>query len=226
MGLLAWIIMPGIIPANVAPAWADNLLIKAFESKPIAASQFGPALMDTKLYISEVTKDRRTAYRSALGLASAARTMRHASGGDEEWLSILVGIAKVESTFNPRAISKKNAIGLMQVHWPTWGKILTRAGITKKDLFDPVLNANCGAIILLQYVKQEKGYLRKALYRYLGKADDSYATAVLSEAMNFTEFRNRVSIASHKGHERGQQSAQDNFEAVKLSGRLASFSPK
>ena len=218
--------MPGIIPANVAPAWADNLLIKAFESKPTAVSQFGPALIDTKLYISEVTKDPRSAYRTALGLASAASKMRHAFGGEEEWLPILVGIAKVESTFNPFAISKKNAIGLMQVHWPTWGKILTRAGITKRDLFDPVLNANCGAIILLQYVKQEKGYLRKALYRYLGKINDRYATAVLSEALSFFEFRNRVRIDSYDGQNHREQSEHGNLKAVKLSGMLASLWPK
>src|SRR5574343_346734 len=50
----------------------------------------------------------------------------------------------VESSGKPSAISKKGAIGLSQVHWPTW-----KHKWSKKDLMDPERNLMAGTEILL-----------------------------------------------------------------------------
>jgi len=59
--------------------------------------------------------------------------------------NLLMAIAKVESDFNPNAISSAGAIGLMQVK-PETAK---RFGIDKNSLYDPALNLEAS----IRYIK-------------------------------------------------------------------------
>ena len=62
---------------------------------------------------------------------------------------LVASILIVESRGNPFAISGMNAIGVMQIHLPTWGQIADREGI---NLFKIEDNVDFGTRILADYV--------------------------------------------------------------------------
>ncbi|UXU89126.1 transglycosylase SLT domain-containing protein [Burkholderia sp. S-53] len=72
-------------------------------------------------------------------------------------VSLMRGIAQVESGMNPNAVNKNTNgtfdIGLMQIN-STWLPTLAREGITQQSLFDPCTNAYVGAWILSQNIRQ------------------------------------------------------------------------
>jgi soluble lytic murein transglycosylase-like protein len=54
---------------------------------------------------------------------------------------LVAAVVRVESSFNPRAVSRKGACGLMQLLPET----ARRFGLRRKDLFDPAKNLDAGA---------------------------------------------------------------------------------
>jgi soluble lytic murein transglycosylase-like protein len=64
---------------------------------------------------------------------------------------LIASVIIVESRANPFAISGKDAIGIMQVHLPTWGQAADREGV---NLFKIEDNVDFGARILKNYVRQ------------------------------------------------------------------------
>ena len=88
--------------------------------------------------------------------------------------ALLMGIAIVESSMDPDAISSANAIGLMQIKWPITA---THLGITdRQKLFDPCTNIDAGARYLREllddlaaFSPQPRRRLALASYR-LGRA--------------------------------------------------------
>ena len=84
--------------------------------------------------------------------------------------SLLIGIAIVESSMDPDAVSSSNAIGLMQIKWPITGNHL---GISdRQDLFDPCTNIDAGARYLREllddlasFAPQPRKRLALASYR-------------------------------------------------------------
>ncbi|MDR0240486.1 MAG: transglycosylase SLT domain-containing protein [Burkholderia sp.] len=80
-----------------------------------------------------------------------AATFQHVS------VSLMRGIAQVESGMNPRAVNTNTNgtvdIGLMQIN-STWLPTLAREGITRESLFDACTNAYVGAWILSQNIRQ------------------------------------------------------------------------
>jgi soluble lytic murein transglycosylase-like protein len=54
---------------------------------------------------------------------------------------LVAAVVRVESSFNPRALSRKGACGLMQLLPET----AQRFGLRRKDLFDPAKNLDAGA---------------------------------------------------------------------------------
>jgi len=64
----------------------------------------------------------------------------------------VAAIIQTESEFNPNAVSKKDARGLMQIHRPTW---------KMDNYFDSEKNIQIGAKILLMYKKSGGDYLSK-----------------------------------------------------------------
>ncbi|MBT5231522.1 MAG: lytic transglycosylase domain-containing protein [Methylococcales bacterium] len=80
--------------------------------------------------------------------------------------AMLLAVARGESDFNSKAISKANAYGLMQIQWPGTAKDL---GIMRKaDLFKPCVNINGGAKYLRYLLDRYKQnpYLALAAYNY------------------------------------------------------------
>jgi Transglycosylase SLT domain len=76
---------------------------------------------------------------------------------------LIASIVIIESRANPFAISGSDAIGIMQIHLPTWGQTAERQGV---NLFKIEDNIDFGAHILKDYVRQAG--LWEGVKRYKG----------------------------------------------------------
>lgn len=103
---------------------------------------------------------------------------------------LVVGIAEIESQFNPMARNQKSgAIGSMQV-MPEWAKKLGLKDVY--ELYDISTNIASGIKILKIHINEDaKGDLAKGLYFYVGK-DSSYAARVFQASGKFAIFRSTV----------------------------------
>jgi soluble lytic murein transglycosylase len=90
---------------------------------------------------------------------------------------LIYAIIKTESNYNVKAISKKKAMGLMQIRYAVWGKALRKEGIikNKNDLFNPEKNVKAGTFILAHYLKKHNNDLKKALHSYSGGAKNYHS---------------------------------------------------
>ena len=90
---------------------------------------------------------------------------------------LIASIMIVESRANPFAISGKDAIGIMQIHLPTWGQQADQEGI---NLFKIEDNVDFGVRILKDYVRQFG--LWEGVKRYKGwNADNPNSAQSVSE---------------------------------------------
>jgi len=80
---------------------------------------------------------------------------------------LVASIIVVESRGNPLAISGAKAVGIMQIHVPTWGEVVD---FTENNPFDPEVNIDIGTTILAEYLKRTKD-LESALIAYEGSHD-------------------------------------------------------
>ena len=97
----------------------------------------------------------------------------------------LASVASVESSLNPRAVSSSDAVGLMQIQWPTTALEL---GIGSRDaLFDPCLNINAGAKYLNQ-LEARFGSRMLALAAYhIGPTKVSAVEAIPKSTLSYIE---------------------------------------
>lgn len=100
-------------------------------------------------------------------------------------LCLLTAIAKIESNFNPYAVSPKSAVGLKQIHIPTWR-------ITYREAFDINFNVLLGKEILIHYLERTKGNLVLALCLYYGACKDNYPQKVLKKAEFYKSIYRKV----------------------------------
>jgi soluble lytic murein transglycosylase-like protein len=80
---------------------------------------------------------------------------------------LVASIIVVESRGKPTAISEAKAVGLMQIHVPTWRNVVD---FTENNPFDPDVNIELGTAILADYLSRYKD-LRTALAAYEGIQD-------------------------------------------------------
>ncbi len=93
---------------------------------------------------------------------------------------LLLAIAKVESNFNPQAVSDAGAFGLMQVMGNTWMNELKDQGIIRNedDLFRISKCMDASSYILDKYLDWKRNNLRDALICY-GGPDRDYSKRIL-----------------------------------------------
>lgn len=96
-----------------------------------------------------------------------------------ELKSLLISIAKVESRFDPHAVSKVGAKGLMQVLPKAWTKKLKEEGllVDERDLFLSDVSIKSGNRVFVGYLDESKT-IEEALTKYVG-GDKSYSNDVL-----------------------------------------------
>ncbi|MEN8153779.1 MAG: lytic transglycosylase domain-containing protein [Acidobacteriota bacterium] len=102
---------------------------------------------------------------------------------------LVLSIIKVESNFNPKAISYKGAYGLMQVNLSVWEDELN---INKDKIFDIDYNIDLGLQVLKIYYDESKGNLKRAIHLYNnGYKYNNYAYVdkVDSTLLSFTPYR-------------------------------------
>ena len=80
---------------------------------------------------------------------------------------LVASVIIVESGANPFAVSESNAVGIMQIHLPTWGLMAEQQGI---NLFKIEDNADLGVRILGGYIKSYGEW--GGVAHYFGQSDD------------------------------------------------------
>lgn len=133
-------------------------------------------------------------------------------------LCLLIAMARGESDFDPRAISHKGCLGIMQIKWPGTAKDL---GIhKKKDLFDPVINIDAGARYFAWLLARFGGdyYLAVAAYNYgpnavtpkkVPEGAKWYAAYILRHLVHVIERR------ASGGYDEGWATARSGTDTIK-----------
>lgn len=101
---------------------------------------------------------------------------------------LIMAIIEVESAFNPMAISKANARGLMQV-MPEWAPKFNLKRVS--DLHDIHTGIECGVKVLKIHIDESKGDITKGLFRYVG-GSKAYSGRVYEAIGKFVSFRSTV----------------------------------
>lgn len=102
--------------------------------------------------------------------AKAQRIVREAFRNAEKHQldpELILAIIAVESTFRERAVSRVGARGLMQVMPGSHTRKVKDIG-GSRQLFDPAKNIHVGSRILVNYLDDHSGNLRRALLKYNG----------------------------------------------------------
>jgi soluble lytic murein transglycosylase-like protein len=103
--------------------------------------------------------------------------------------TLIASIMIIESRGNPFAISGKDAIGIMQIHLPTWGHTADREGINLLKIED---NIDFGARILKNYICQSG--LWEGVKRYNGfvagnPTSEQFAQEYVAKVQRIYEFQ-------------------------------------
>ncbi len=142
---------------NSISSFTQNLL---FFVKILTCKDFCICLILTVISLSATTELSAT-IRKELPYSSCFKETAKKYELDSNWLK---AIAIVESSLNPKAVSKSNAIGLMQIKWPITA---THLGVSRKDsLFDPCTNIDLGGKYLRELTDKYDGDQENALSAY------------------------------------------------------------
>lgn len=127
-------------------------------------SEVSPILKKSRPYKAEITSNLTGKYEKRLRTTKRERIYNHiiAEAADKYGIepALLKAIIMVESSYNHRAISKKGAVGLMQL-MPR-----TAAALGVEDVYDPQHNVNGGAKYIRQLLNNFDGNLELALAAY------------------------------------------------------------
>jgi soluble lytic murein transglycosylase-like protein len=107
--------------------------------------------------------------------------------------SLLKAVIATESGFNPRAVSPKGAVGLMQLIPPTaqrYGVTASKGSTIAKKLTDPRINIGAGARYLADLIRMFPGRLDLALAAY--NAGEGAVQRAGNRIPNYPETQNYV----------------------------------
>jgi len=104
---------------------------------------------------------------------------------------LILSVIKVESSFNPMAVSKKGAVGLGQIMYGSWGKNLEAGGIikSKRDLFGVRDNICATEYVLNVLMEESNGDVVVTLKKYLGASKAKYKHDVFSNYVRLSMLR-------------------------------------
>jgi soluble lytic murein transglycosylase-like protein len=139
--MLAFPITTGIVLADLNP-------FPAIETDAVAEASFIPTIDPTVKNIERLLGRYSVQERDRSRVAKAIVENSRKQGLDPK---LVASIVIVESRANPFAISDASAVGVMQIHLPTWGRTADRENI---NLFKVEDNIALGVRILKGYVAQ------------------------------------------------------------------------
>ena len=105
-------------------------------------------------------------------------------------------MVKLESDFNPRAVSKVGAVGLVQLMPST--AVLFDKTVTREDLFNPEINARIGFRYMRRLIGLYKGDVRLALLAY--NLGESRVDEARKAGRNPLDGYNRILIKAYQGN--------------------------
>ncbi|MDR1482585.1 MAG: transglycosylase SLT domain-containing protein [Synergistaceae bacterium] len=146
---------------------------------PVASQQI---VASTAVFIRKSNSkiDAKTAWREAAALV-------HYSAKYAVPYALTTAVAKVESTFDPDAMSSKGASGVMQVMWELHQRLLQANGITPtpgaNPLADPEKAIAAGCLLLSRYIRAY-GSVNSAMERYYGTSSEIYQRKVNRNVVN------------------------------------------
>jgi soluble lytic murein transglycosylase-like protein len=154
--LLAVIVLPGFARADIF-AFTDSNGVTHFSNVPsdarfkllIAAPSTPAAIVAPRKAVDWLARSAK--YDQAIAGAAKANTIQ---------ASLVRAVIVVESGFNPRAVSKRGAVGLMQLQPAT----ARRYGV--KDIYDPEQNIRAGSRYLSDLLTRFDSNLELALAAY------------------------------------------------------------
>ena len=85
---------------------------------------------------------------------------------------LVLAVIRVESNFQPKAVSKMGATGLMQIMPTTYYWICEKYNLPKRDLYDPSVNIQIGTLYLSMLMEQHKS-VRRVLAAYNGGSNSA-----------------------------------------------------
>jgi soluble lytic murein transglycosylase-like protein len=109
-----------------------------------AVMSVGPAVRSMEVFLKSHGVGEANCLRLASSIVNSAKKYNVNP-------RLIASVIIVESRGNPFAISEKNAIGIMQIHLPTWGTTADREGINLLKIED---NIDFGTRILKNYILQ------------------------------------------------------------------------
>lgn len=104
-------------------------------------------------------------------------------------------MVKLESDFNPRAVSKVGAVGLVQL-MPSTARLFDKS-VEREDLFNPEVNARIGFRYMRRLIGLYKGDVRLALLAY--NLGESRVDEARRAGRNPLDGYNRILLKSYKG---------------------------
>jgi soluble lytic murein transglycosylase-like protein len=168
------------VSASEAPKPVQTVVVVAPAAKPRNTVPPAVRSMDGFLKSHKVSEENRARLAKAL-VASAKKYDLNPR--------LLASVMIVESRGNQFAVSGADAVGLMQIHLPTWGETVDRENI---NLFKIEDNIDFGARILKDYVRRFGMWDGVKRYNGLVPGDpvwEESAAAYLAKVQEVYEFR-------------------------------------
>ena len=160
IGLMAALLLPATVPANMGPdpELREILRVAASESDSF------PDRFEAEVWLTDMSRRLARHVSDPEERIKILTRVHYEASRVELPPELILAVIEVESNFDRYAISVAGAIGLMQI-MPFW---LDEIGRPNDNLLHINTNLRYGCTILRFYYDKEKGDLRRALGRYNG----------------------------------------------------------
>lgn len=164
-----------------APLSVDENLRQALKSSINTANSFDDRF-DAEVWLIASAEKLKRYIKDPQERFSILQKIHHAAIQANLEPELVLAVIQIESAFNPYAVSRVGAQGMMQV-MPFWKKEIGR---TDDNLIHLETNLQYGCTILKHYLDREKGHYANALARYNGSYGSyKYSRKVMSAWLDY-----------------------------------------
>ncbi|MFT6202288.1 MAG: soluble lytic murein transglycosylase-like protein [Candidatus Endobugula sp.] len=184
--LVAWcsLIITNTSHAETTPPaqqWVDEELRNALLQSIDTAESFDDRF-DAEVWLVAMSEKLKRYIKDPKKRFTFLQKIHHAATQAQLDPELVLAVIQIESAFNPYAVSRVGAQGMMQV-MPFWKKELGR---TDDNLIHLETNLRYGCTILKHYIDREKGHIANALARYNGSyGTTKYSRKVMSAWLDY-----------------------------------------